>query len=226
MLCKLLKKRILTSCNGTSPLPLLHTINLTLSTAISTTIAEFSTCPHPTDKSAPAIPVELTTGFRLLGHPVGSSTFATKFFTAQVDNIKECITSMTHSITDEQTQLHLFSQCLLQKLPHLLASDVLYNLPTDNSNPNWEQWNGPLTSAIEDIIAEFLTTLLASPSTPSHAILISQLSLHAGSLGLLCPRTQAAPDFVITMAVAIRNAMNGFKLHKDLLPFQLHNSII
>ena len=73
------KTCILTSCNGTSPLPLLHTINPTLSTAISTTIAEFSTRPHPTDKSAPAIPVELTTGFRLLGHPVGSSTFATEF---------------------------------------------------------------------------------------------------------------------------------------------------
>jgi hypothetical protein len=55
--------RILTSCNGTSPLPLLHTINPTLTAAISTTIAEFSTRPHPTTKSAPAIPVELTTGF-------------------------------------------------------------------------------------------------------------------------------------------------------------------
>ncbi len=219
------KTCIHTSCNGTSPLPLLHTINPTLSTAISTTIAEFSTRPHPTDKSAPAIPVKLTTGFRLLGHPVGSSTFATKFFTAQVNNIKECITSMLHSITDEQTQLRLFSQCLLQKLPHLLASDVLYNLSTDDPNPNWEQWNGPLTSAIEDIIAKFLITLLASPSTSSHAILISQLSLRAGRLGLLCPRTRATPDFVITMAATIRNATNGFKLHKDLLPFQLHDSI-
>ncbi len=96
------KTCILTSCNTTSPLPLLHTINPTLSTAISTTIAEFSTRPHPTDKSAPAIPVKLTTGFRLLGHLVGSSTFATKFFTAQVNNVKECITSMTHSITDNK----------------------------------------------------------------------------------------------------------------------------
>ena len=67
------KTRILTSCNGSSTLPLLHTVNPTLATSISTTIAEFSTRPHPTDKSAPPLPVELTTGFRLLGQPVGSA---------------------------------------------------------------------------------------------------------------------------------------------------------
>jgi hypothetical protein len=76
------KTCILTSCNGTPPLPLLHAINPTLTAAISTTIAEFSTRPHLTSKSAPAIPVKLTTGFQLLGHPVGSSTFATEFFTS------------------------------------------------------------------------------------------------------------------------------------------------
>jgi hypothetical protein len=57
------KTCILTSCNSTSPLPLLHAINPTLTAAISTTIAEFSTRPHPTSKSAPAILVKLTTGF-------------------------------------------------------------------------------------------------------------------------------------------------------------------
>jgi len=57
------KTRILTSCNGSSTLLLLHTVNPTLSTSISATIAKFSTRPHPTDKSAPPLPVELTTGF-------------------------------------------------------------------------------------------------------------------------------------------------------------------
>jgi hypothetical protein len=56
-------------------------------------------------------------------------------------------------------------------------------------------------------------------------ILISQLGLASGGLGILCPRTRAAPDFVITMTAAIRNAQQGFRLHHDLLSFKLHQSL-
>jgi hypothetical protein len=99
------KTRILTSCNGTSTLPLLHTTNPILAKSISDTIAEFSTQPHPTGKSAPALPVELTTGFRLLSQPVGSPMFANKFFSSHVSAIKDCLSTLSTSITDKQTKL-------------------------------------------------------------------------------------------------------------------------
>ena len=82
-----------------------------------------------------------------------------------------------------------------------------------------------LTSNIEDIISTFLTSLLNQPSIPPSAILISKLGLASGSLGLLCPRTRAAPDFVITMTTPTRNAKHCFCLHQDLLPFNLHQSL-
>jgi hypothetical protein len=75
------KTRFLTSCNGTSSLPLTSASNPKLGLSIANTIATFSTTPHPTDTTKPAIPVELTHGFRLLRHPVGSATFANKFST-------------------------------------------------------------------------------------------------------------------------------------------------
>jgi hypothetical protein len=199
--------------------------NPTLATSLSNTIARFSTGPHPTDNSAPSIPVELTTGFRLLGHPVGSSDFAATFFSARITDIKECITSLNTSIDDQQTKLKLFSQYIIQKIPHLLASDILYNLPTNHPDQPWKEWHGPLTSATEEIIKNFLATLLNNPSIPDFALLISQLGLKTGGLGILCPRTRAAPDFVITMRSTIRNAQHRFQLHKDLLPFQLHQSL-
>jgi hypothetical protein len=143
------KTQILTSCNGSTALPLLMQPNPTLATSFSNTITQFSTGPHPTDNSAPSIPVKLTTGFRLIRHPVGSSDFATTFFSACITTIKECITSLNTSIDDEQTKLKLFSQCIIQKIPHLLASDILYNLPTNHPHPPWEEWHGPLTSATE-----------------------------------------------------------------------------
>ena len=129
------KTRILTSCNGTSILPALTTHDPQLALSISNSIASFSTTPHPTEKTAPDIPVELTTGFRLLGQPVGSATFATEFFGRRIHDVKKNITSLLDNITDQQTRLRLFSQCIIQKLPHLLSADVLYHLPTDNPNP-------------------------------------------------------------------------------------------
>jgi hypothetical protein len=59
-----------------------------LAHSISNSISSFSTTPHPTDKTAPDIPVELTTSFRLLGQPVGSATFATEFFDHRIDEVK------------------------------------------------------------------------------------------------------------------------------------------
>jgi hypothetical protein len=86
------KTRVLTSCNGTSNLPAITTHDPQLALSISNSIASFSTAPHPTDKTAPDIPVELTSGFRLLGQPVGSATFATEFFDSRIDDIKKNIT--------------------------------------------------------------------------------------------------------------------------------------
>ena len=85
------KTRVLTSCNGTSILPAITTHNPQLARLISNSIASFSTTPHPTDKTAPDIPVELTTGFRLLGQPVGSATFATEFFDRRINDVKKTL---------------------------------------------------------------------------------------------------------------------------------------
>jgi hypothetical protein len=133
------KTRILTSCNGTSIVPTLTTHNPSLAGSLSTSIASFSTTPHPTNKTAPNILVELTTGFRLLGQPVGSAPFASHFFACRIDDVKKNITSLLDNITDQQTHLRLFSQCIIQKLPHLLSADVFFHLPTNNFNPPWKE---------------------------------------------------------------------------------------
>ena len=44
-------------------------------------------------------------------------------------------------------------------------------------------------------------------------------------LGLLCPCTRAAPDSIITMMSACRNALHCFRIHKDLPNFPIHQTI-
>jgi hypothetical protein len=167
--------------------------------------------------------VELVEGFRLLGHPVGSAKFASDYFTKCTTTVQNCIKLLSDSISDQQTKLRLFSMCLIQKIPHLLSSDVMHHLPLDDADPPWEEWCGPLTQTTDKIIQDFLSTLLDVEPIPEYAtILLSQLGLSAGSLGILCPRLRAAPDFVITMTSVCRRAT---RFHKTLLPHHIHPTI-
>ena len=74
-----MKTRILTSTSGHFPLPDLHQIKPTLVTSISDAISRYSTKMNNIDILGPPPPVELTTGFCLLGSPVGSPAFVREY---------------------------------------------------------------------------------------------------------------------------------------------------
>jgi hypothetical protein len=84
--------------------------------------------------------------------------------------------------------------------------DVLYHYNTDEPPPDWTDWNGPLTSATNHIIARFISGTIGVATLPHHALLIAQLSLNAGGLGILDPRTRAIPDFMLTFTTSTRHA--------------------
>jgi hypothetical protein len=75
---------------------------------------------------------------------------------------------------------------------------------------------------MDSTIKSFLIDHLQLTNIPDYPILISQLGLSTGGLGLLCPRTCAAPNFVLSMISAFQNATQGFRLHQDLHPHMLH----
>jgi hypothetical protein len=127
-----MKTRILNSTSGHSLLNTLSNLKPTLAASISNTIAKYSLQPNKSDHLAPPIPAELTTSFRLLCSPVGSPTFAREFFNDQLSDIQTKITLLPEAITDPQTKLRLFSQCLIQKIPHLLGCNVLHHFDPNN----------------------------------------------------------------------------------------------
>ena len=97
-----MKTRILTSTLGhSSPLPDLHQLNPTLATSIFDTIFRYSTKTNDINILGPSLPAELTTGFRLLGSPVGSPAFTREYFNTQLLDIQTCITTMSTAITTD-----------------------------------------------------------------------------------------------------------------------------
>jgi len=217
------KTRILTSCNGESILPRLHLSNPSLASTIERTIATYSITKNNDDTTSP---VERLMGSGY-GTPIGSPAFATKYYNQQLRNVEAATEALTKNITDLHMRLKLFTTCTVNKLPHLLDSDIMHNLPSNFDNENWHNWNGPLTRGINSIIGRFLKTILDhDDDLPTYSTLIAHLNTNKGGLGILNASLKAAPNFVLNMMNCRHRILHGFQVNKEILPIHLHISIM
>jgi hypothetical protein len=165
-------------------------------------------------------------GFRLLGTPIGSNSFAHEYYNEQISEVTTALNNLTKNITDIHTRLKLFSTCTIQKLPCLLDSGIMHNLPQTFNNENWYNWNGPLTQGIDSIVNKFLTDILQPEGKlPTYSMLIAHLNTNQGGLGLLNASHKATPNFVTSMMTCQQRILQGFQINKDTKPIYLHDSI-
>lgn len=218
------KTRIMTSCNGQSILPDLYCRDATLANEIETTLANYSSKRNSDGTTSIE---EITSGIRLLGAPIGSLAFAESFFLGKLHDVQSHADLLSGEVEDLQTRLRLFSQCCIQKMPHLLGMDVMHSLPLDGSfNPaDWLSWNGPLVQHLDDATRSFFCNLLRRKNLPDYSLQIAQLTISTGGLGIINGSQRAIPDFVITMNEAIRGATFGFRFSRDLENFTLCPSV-
>jgi len=119
------------------------------------------------------------------------------------------------------------TSCTVQKIPHLLLTDALHNLNTNTLDINtpFTRYNGPLTSAINGIISNFLATLLNIDNLPQYSRRISQLDLKHGGLDMYDPQSRALTDLAINILTTSRNAIRGIVTHPHLPPKKLDITI-
>jgi hypothetical protein len=220
------KTRILTSTSGESAIPAITTkFGPSIASDLQASIATYSSKPCPTASNPTATtPVEVTTGLRVLGQPVGSPDFCRDFLSNAIDNVEKQVDSLFQSIDDRATLLRLFATCAMHKTPHLLGSEVLYFM--DQVNPDsWDNWTGPLAHRIHSMAKNFLSRLTNNSSIPTTSMLIAYITVAQGGLGLMDPHTRAIPDFVVTMCSAIRAATTGFYMGANEKPIHLPVSL-
>ncbi|KAL7527437.1 hypothetical protein ACHAXR_002988 [Thalassiosira sp. AJA248-18] len=92
----------------------------------------------------------------------------------------------------------------------------MHFLPLDFDGADWRCWNGPLVAEIDTVIENFLSTLIGGQEVPDYAMSIAQIGINDGGPGLLNASDRAAPDFVLTMAAAMRYAQGGVPLQQGL----------
>ncbi len=200
-----MKTRILTSCSGESIIPLLDE---TTAKSLNRTIQRYWIKEN---KDGTSSPIELTTGFCLLGTPVGSSDFAQEYYDEQITTVNKALKNLNKAIPDLHTRLKLFSHCTIQKLPHLLDSDVMHNFPliTTEAAKDWYNWNGPVPAGCDTIINDFLKTILdfkLDDNIPNLACLITSLNTNRGGLGFLNASLRAVPDSTLNIMISKRHS--------------------
>ena len=106
------------------------------------------------------------------------------------------------------------------KLSHLLVTDALHNLPEEAIYTDeliFTDYQGPFTTAINDVISNFIADLVNHPtSLPTYALMIAQLSISSGGLGFYNPSNRALTDLANNYIVSRRNVLHGIRTHRDL----------
>lgn len=218
------KTRILTSCNGHSILPSLSRTNASLAIQVKTAIANYSNKPNPIPHQPP-IPVEITDGYRLLGIPVGSPSFARQFLIQRANDIRADIQSLHQTFPDLHTRLRLLTQCIIPRFSHLLGAEVMHSIPLSYDFMNWEEWDGYFTRTINNIQKDILSELADVDNIPDYSLYIAQIGINDGGLGFLRAGSRGPIDFAVTMAKSTHYATNGIRISPDVAPIILHPTI-
>jgi hypothetical protein len=83
-------------------------------------------------------------------------------------------------------------------------------------------YQGPFTSAIYEVISNFIAGLVNHPTPlPTFALQIAQLNISSGGLGFYSPSNRALTDLANNYIMSRRNVIQGIRTHRDLPPRQL-----
>jgi hypothetical protein len=130
------RTRILISISNQSTLERLKAQSSSVYASLNRAISHYSRKGHNDGTSSP---LEVITGLRVLGVPIGSKQFCHKFHKERLRAAEEEADTLYEGLSDLQTMTQLFKTCTLHKVTHLFSSDVV-NAYSDilAMSPEWD----------------------------------------------------------------------------------------
>ena len=212
------KTRIMTSTSGHSILDELTKENPTESYNLRTAISTYST--NNTQMH------EEVNGLRILGSPIGSTTFQQEFIQDYLQKAKTDAANLLKGLEDEQTILQLYRQCTTQRLNHLFPADVYAHAHTTQCNANsWHCWDSPTARAFDDLNQTVILAITQKEAMPIHSQLLININTKHGGIGITSPRLKAIPAYILATKTTLDTIQNGIYLGKHRTRFQLPTSI-
>ena len=165
-------------------------------------------------------PYEEVHGLRVLGAPVGSSSYCNDFVLQLMQRALECSRAIASSLDSKQTIMQLFKTCTVHKMTHLFAADVVNNEMYDMPE-TWNIWQSDMTDKFTDMIEEMISNITSRPSIPRHSRLIATMSVSSGGLGLQHPISAAIPTFILQTKRNLQYMNQGVWVSDTLPPVPL-----
>jgi hypothetical protein len=153
--------------------------------------------------------VEQREGLRLLGQPVGSSTYATTFLHSYITRLQHTLSQqLTHRIHDHQTQLAILKHCAIPSILHLLTTHAYHHWHSKMETSLYH-WNSDATLAIRILIHNLIAHITQQQTLPTHAIPIIHLPATLGGIGIRDPIASTIPAAITTITRSLRYAIYG-----------------
>ena len=168
--------------------------------------------------------LEETQGLRVLGVPLGSTSFCTSFIMDILSKAVSNSKALIDGLDSDQTILQLFKICTAHKMTHLFVADVLNNEFDDLPN-HWHLYHSDMATAFNSMVEDVLSKLTNRSSVPPHVGFISSISTSNGGLGIQNPRSTAIPAFMLTTRRVLQYTTSGVWIGKTLPPVQLPTAI-
>jgi len=160
----------------------------------------------------------LTRGTVYLGAPMGSNDFVAEELEAACDTFDSSRLHIQQQLSDLQTQMSLYCQCLQATIPHLLAADVLLRGPSSPQPVNPFKWCSPFVSRLSASTANFLAFESGHSASlfghDSVSWFLAHVLVAGGGLGLMDYSARAVASFVVPLATSLHHATIGFSARR------------
>ena len=209
------KTRILTSTSGSSLLPRLrHPSAPNESSIIANELDQaINTYSRTYNKVTEEYhPIEVVDGLRVLGVPIGNSTFCSSFLSKALAKAKRNTSNIISGLSDDQTILQLYRSCTATKLTHLFASDILSSDKELPAPGHWNLWSSEFCNEFDQMTNQVLARLTQTETIPLVSTLISAIPTTSGGLGIQNPDTTAIPSFMLSFKRVLSYFSDGINV--------------
>jgi len=164
----------------------------------------------PKNENGTSVPRQVTDGLRVLGLPVGSTSFCNAFINKQSHPHNQMLQNWYETLTTCKPP-SAFSACARRtKSPTSSATqNTILDWRLEELPNKFLPWDSPMTTQFGAMTFSLLAHITNANTLPPHTQLMANISINEGGLGIQTPRTNAITSYMTTSKRCLQYACDG-----------------